>query len=191
MMTGSLEVSYGLEETSNSCSFRLVSSSESFILNEMDVKYIIKGENPMYDGGGDFAFKNHCILFKFNPGTKNDFENTLINTCVDRAGVKGTDYRFCINVPGVTIVNKYDFVRVFAHNPYCGEDVDSWVPLFTGHVSDAPISYDFLTGESSLQISCSDIREMMEHMRVSWSSVKSWFPGWVFKGAFSQSRRSR
>lgn len=67
--------------------------------------------------------------------------------------------------PHRPIFHKHDPVRIWYHNPAV-EQKDSWLPAFTGFIDTYSWPEDYLTGESTIQISCYCIRGVMKKMRV-------------------------
>ena len=61
------------------------------------------------------------------------------------------------------VVQKNDTVRIFFQNPI---SLTQWMPAFTGYVDNVSRSKDYVTGQSSLRISCFCIRGLMKRMRV-------------------------
>lgn len=68
------------------------------------------------------------------------------------------------------IFHKNDPVRVFLHNPLTADN-DEWMYGFTGFVDQYPVQTDYLTGQSTVQIQCYDIKALMQKMRVQQNSV--------------------
>ena len=68
------------------------------------------------------------------------------------------------------IFHKHDSVVAWVHvptyDPGRGDEEERWLPMFTGFVDSYPWSEDLVTGESTIQMSCYDIREIMKRMRV-------------------------
>lgn len=67
------------------------------------------------------------------------------------------------------IFHKNDPVRVFLHNPLTEDDF--WLYGFAGFVDTYPVQTDYVTGQSSIQISCYDIRALMQKMRVQQNTI--------------------
>lgn len=67
------------------------------------------------------------------------------------------------------IFHKNDPVRIFLHNPFT--EADEWLFGFTGFVDQYPVQTDYLTGQSTLQVQCYDIKSLMQKMRVQQNSV--------------------
>ena len=65
---------------------------------------------------------------------------------------------------GKCVFNKNDPIRIFVHNPYNQED--EYKNVFTGYIDHWEIRNGFTNGESDIQISCYDIRALMDKMRV-------------------------
>jgi len=89
--------------------------------------------------------------------------NSITNENSNNATSEVTDrYPFSI---GSLVFHKYDPVRFFVKNPLVRED-DQWTCEFTGYLDTKPYSQNYLTGESVCNITCQDIRLLMQHMRV-------------------------
>jgi hypothetical protein len=70
--------------------------------------------------------------------------------------------------PGSCIFSKMDTVKIFIRNPYDDPDTtDRWIPFFTGFVDAKPFTTNYITGESSVTLTCFDIRQAMQGMRIS------------------------
>jgi hypothetical protein len=68
------------------------------------------------------------------------------------------------------VFHKNDPVRVFIHNPLTADD-DSWMYGFTGFVDQYPVQTDYLTGQSTIQIQCYDIKALLQKMRVQQNTI--------------------
>lgn len=189
LISGGVSVSYGELSSTNSLSFSLVGAYDSYIMNSQDVDALSEAEKSGslpdlgYSAGGVYDLKNHMLINKFNPAKK-DFSGSPVNPRIQRDEKKKDkwDYRFTIRGMGTNIFNKYDPVVAFIHNPLCGRQDSfegSWFPLFAGFLTGSPLQQDFMSGLSTASISCSDIRELMSHMRVSWTQITA-YPGQVF-----------
>jgi hypothetical protein len=75
---------------------------------------------------------------------------------------------------GSLVFHKYDPVRVFVLNPFKepgrvsdqgGADTQEWTCVFTGYIDTKPYTQDYITGNSFVNISCQDIRMLMQGMR--------------------------
>jgi len=81
----------------------------------------------------------------------------------------GNDYKARYDLtPGACAINLMDHVRLFIMDP--NEDTvllsdTKWKPEFTGFVTSANVTNNPLTGESTLSITCNDIRHLMRKMR--------------------------
>jgi hypothetical protein len=65
---------------------------------------------------------------------------------------------------GSLVFHKNDPVRVFVKNPF-SRDNDSWTCEFTGYLSVKPFSQDYVTGQSIINVTALDIRDLMKYMR--------------------------
>ena len=67
------------------------------------------------------------------------------------------------------VLHKNDPVRIFLHNPFTQSNF--WLFGFTGFVSEYPTTYDYLTGQSTIQVQCYDIKSLLQKMRVQQNTV--------------------
>lgn len=67
------------------------------------------------------------------------------------------------------IFHKNDTVRIFLHNPFSNKD--EWLYGFAGFLDQYPVQTDYLTGQSTIQIQCYCIKNLMQKMRVQQNSV--------------------
>lgn len=67
------------------------------------------------------------------------------------------------------IFHKNDPVRIFLHNPFSA--ADEWLYGFAGFVDQYPVQNDYLTGQSTIQVQCYDIKTLMQKMRVQQNTV--------------------
>lgn len=88
---------------------------------------------------------------------------TIKNEDSNKATSEVTD-RYTMSI-GSLIFHKYDPVRLFVKNPLTRNE-DEWVCEFTGYLDTKPYSQNYTTGESIINITCQDIRLLMQHMRV-------------------------
>lgn len=71
---------------------------------------------------------------------------------------------------GACVIHLHDEVRLFLADPNSDplNDADRrWMPLFSGCVSTAPVSHNRMNGESSISVSCSDVRYLLRKMRLA------------------------
>lgn len=66
---------------------------------------------------------------------------------------------------GSLVFHKYDPVRLFVKNPLT-RDKDEWICAFTGYLDTKPFTQNYVTGDSVINITCQDIRLIMNNMRV-------------------------
>lgn len=64
------------------------------------------------------------------------------------------------------IFNKNDYIRIFSKNPFKASN-DEWVEVFCGFIQDHPISTNFLTGESTVRITATCVKQQLQRMRVN------------------------
>jgi len=67
--------------------------------------------------------------------------------------------------PGRCIIDRFDTIRIFRRDPVVAGN--NWMPVFTGFILDRPKSTSYTENpQSNYAISCGDIRELMQLMRV-------------------------
>jgi hypothetical protein len=66
------------------------------------------------------------------------------------------------------VINKNDPIRIFIQNPI---SLNEWYFAFTGYIDEVSKDIDYITGQSNIKISCTDLRKMMERMRVQKNPV--------------------
>jgi hypothetical protein len=71
---------------------------------------------------------------------------------------------------GSLIFHKYDPVRFFVKNPLTRNE-DEWVCEFTGYLDTKPFTQNYTTGDSVINVTCQDIRLLMQNMRVQVNSL--------------------
>jgi len=92
-------------------------------------------------------------------------------------------YRLAVND---AIFNKGDHARIFIKNPYRAND-NEWMEVFCGFVQDCLVSTDFKTGESTVKIALSCIKQQMAKMRVQTNiHIGSIDPQPLFSDSFYQ-----
>lgn len=67
------------------------------------------------------------------------------------------------------VINIMDQVRLYVLDPNRDPVLASeslWIPAFTGFVMSAPPEHDYTTGQSSISVTCSDIRTLLKRKRV-------------------------
>lgn len=74
------------------------------------------------------------------------------------------------------VFHKNDPVRIFIHNPFTN-DSDSWLCAFTGYVQTYPFDDNWINGESTINITCADLRSMMQKMRFQTNQLMAERPG--------------
>jgi hypothetical protein len=67
------------------------------------------------------------------------------------------------------VFHKNDPVRIFLHDPLTEADV--WLFGFAGFIDAYPVQTDYLTGQSTIQIQCYDIKALMQKMRVQQNTL--------------------
>lgn len=75
-----------------------------------------------------------------------------------------------------SVFHKNDPVRIFVHNPFTPDD-DSWVCAFTGYIQSYPIDDDWIMGNSTVNVSCYDLKSLMQKLRFQTNQVLHELPG--------------
>jgi len=164
-VTGSLSWTSADRDGFGTASFTLQNAADNFILtfenfgitpnneklasgpvfrNTKDAKKPI--EHNMYSEAAKFSIYNKKL--ELSNGVKNSSGDKPWNL-----GVRNL------------IFHKNDPLRIFIRNPYL--DSDEWYNVFTGYVDVARKQGSYINGESTISISCNDIRSLMSKMRIS------------------------
>jgi hypothetical protein len=74
--------------------------------------------------------------------------------------------RYPFNV-GSLVFHKNDPVRVFVKNPFSRDAAaeSTWTCEFTGYLTTKPYNQDYINGQSLINVTASDIRDLMKYMR--------------------------
>ena len=78
------------------------------------------------------------------------------------------DARWSLNERSI-VFHKNDPVRIFIHNPLVEPtktSEEAWLYGFAGFIDAYPVTVDYITAQSTLQIQCYDLRAFMQKMRV-------------------------
>jgi len=79
--------------------------------------------------------------------------------------------------PRNIVFHKNDPVRIFLRYPYIHpgttSDTDLWVQAFTGYINSASRTVNYLDGSSSISVSCTCIRGLMQKLRVGLPTAPS------------------
>lgn len=73
--------------------------------------------------------------------------------------------------PGSSVFSRFDTVKIFIKNPTDPEDMDRWIPAFTGTVEGKPFTTNFVDGSSGIQLTCYDVRNVLQGMRIAVNPV--------------------
>lgn len=165
-LKGSIQWTYGLNDSPNTCSFTLDNSNDKFTITPENVLYnhFHAGTAPNDFGEYDESAKAKIFLYKNNkfplPVGSGFFEP---NTPPDQSGA---GRRFQLNIHG-SIFHKMDPIRIWVRV----SQYDEWLPVFTGYLTRHTYSDDWLTNGREVTISGSCIRDMMRKMRVQHNTV--------------------
>ncbi|RLD75916.1 MAG: hypothetical protein DRJ15_16265, partial [Bacteroidetes bacterium] len=165
-LLGTISVVYGLGSSPNKCDLRLDNAGHKFTLTPENLQEeLFRSVKTTRGLGRDFDYsesaKQNMFSRKKNPG---------YNPVDPLSGGR----RFPLH-HWSTIFHKNDSVRVFIHNP--ASERDEWLPAFTGYVINKPVNENYITGENTISVTCSDIRYNMQKMRVNQNSVLAVLPG--------------
>lgn len=163
---GTLQWSFGLDNTPNTCSFTLDNSNDKFTITPENVIYnhFHAGQSSNPNGEFDDSAKAKIWLYKNNqlplPVGKGFFKP---NTAQEHdAGGR----RLPLNVYG-SIFHKMDPIRVWIRvSPF-----DEWLPAFAGYVVRHGHTEGWVGMEREVHIQASCVREQMRKMRVQHNSV--------------------
>lgn len=169
---GTLQWSYGLDDTPNTCSFTLDNSNDKFTITPENVIYnhFHAGQSANPYGEFDDSAKAKIWLYKNNelplPVPPGFFTpNTLPE---EDAGGR----RLPLSIYG-SIFHKMDPIRVWTRvGAY-----DEWLPAFTGYVMRHTHTDGWVDMAREVQIQASCIRDVMRKMRVQHNSIRYNTPG--------------
>jgi len=183
-LKGDVTVSYANREGFNTASINLSNPRGLWLLHERN----LLGD---WSGKGEFDESAKFEIFKW----KNSIEyNTAYNLNITRSifgsttakpvestqaelssafaknpyfpPSRGEDkkYRLAVND---CIFNKHDYMRIFIKNPLGDYAANEWMEVFCGFVQDHPVTTNYITGESTVRITGSCIKQQLAKMRVS------------------------
>lgn len=143
-------------------------NTSSFVLNNAFEKWIITDDNlknkwRTESGGYDESAKRQIFFNK-----KKDQKQDKNTSALKYPGIPSPDGS--ITESGRVIFHKMDPVRIFVHNPLTTKD--EWIPVFCGYIENYDVSLDYITGDSSISLSCVDIREaLLQKLRIATNLV--------------------
>lgn len=147
-LTSGVDWSIGDE---NSCSFTLSNAADSFVINQRNTEGRF---NSSFTGPMSEAPKQSIYRRKLAENVRLDPET------------KSAYYQL---FPGRSIFHYNDRVRVFYRHPTIRQN--RWLPAFAGFLHTGPVNDDYLTGKSSMSVSCADVRGLMENMRTQTNAM--------------------
>jgi len=147
-LLGSVQVDTVGRGGHNTCSFTLSNASDGFILTE-------ENANGTWRLGGAKGEHGEQIKFALHQFKDND----LLNPVNDDTGER----RWPLE-EGAPVLHALDPVFIAARWPYA--DTRFWIPVFKGYIESKPFNDDWIKGQSTLTVSCHDIRGLMAYMRV-------------------------
>jgi hypothetical protein len=171
-LKGSVTITLGLNDSSNTASFVLDNSNDKFVITTENAVFnkFNAGGNPNYFHDFDEGAKAKIYLYKNNalpiPGSPG-------STYVPNDEPDDTAGRRLPLYIGATIFHRMDPVRIWVRaTPY-----DEWIPAFTGYLQTNSMSDDWITHNREIHVNCSDIRESMRKMRIQNNTVLFQLPG--------------
>lgn len=119
-----------------------------------------------------FSNSNTASVTDNSTGGSVPGSTAFVNTSSKLAGLEKPKYDLTV---GACVIHLHDEVRVWIADPSIdpmSEEDYRWAPFFTGVVNSAAVKRTRTSGESSITVSCADIRYMMRKMRIA-SNVQS------------------
>lgn len=195
-LRGSLSITYNGRDSYNNASFEIVNPRHIFQITEENLCGPTGkcSESPkMREGDHEYSEAAKAKVFAMKQRLNGQAKNLVFDTLNSGLIVKGaalatesyhsvsgadpfafnkffppktyeeTRYRLYVSD---CIFNKNDYVRIFQKNPFQAYK-DEWVEIFCGFIQDKPVTTNYITGESRLNVSCSCIKQIMQKMRVN------------------------
>jgi hypothetical protein len=154
----------------NMLSFSLSNSYRAFDITDKNLEGVFRNIEPTGPGGGyserakstiyalkqtkELNVKHQVASFKAN-------RTTYINDASKAPDDVTVRYPMS---EGSLVFHKYDPVRFFVKNPL-NRSQNQWTCEFTGYLDSKPYSQDYVNGGSVINITCQDIRALMQVMR--------------------------
>jgi len=182
-LTSQVTVSYADRNGINRCSFTLSNAYRAFDLTSENLtnKKFRSGKPYAPDGkySEEAKFTIYTLKVESQTNTKHQVKSFGgVKSNIDSGGTinegeirdsakaeEATTTRYPMN-PGSLVFHKYDPVRVFIQNPLT-RDTNQWVCIFTGYLDTKPYSQNYVDGQSMINVSCQDIRVLMQNMRTA------------------------
>lgn len=190
-LTSNVTITKSDRDGTNSCSFTLSNQLEAFTIRQENIRVGQDGRiSPGTFRTGDpySPLTRYSELAKKSIMTlKTDRRQNLAHEVQTFGAVRGgqaggrilggatenrdqstssATYRYPLTV-GSLVFHKYDPVRVFVQVPFNrGTGFDSiWNCEFTGYIDQKPYNQNYVNGGSYINVSCQDIRMLMQNMR--------------------------
>lgn len=177
-LTSNVSYTYAGNDGTNTASFTLANPLNQFVLTSDNLRDTSSGSNldddleePQFGGTGIWSLDG-----MYDETIKKNIYEYKRDSPLNVADPKIEDNETGIKVKrwplqaGDLIFNKHDPVRIFMHDPRTEED--SWLPVFAGFIDDpGNVTQDYITGISEFQVTCYDIRGLMQKMRVQMNPV--------------------
>lgn len=195
-LRGSLSITYNGRDSYNNASFEIVNPRRIFQITEENLcgpTGKCSDDPVMREGDHEYSESAKAKVFamkqRLNGQAKNLFFDTLNSGIIVKGAALGTESLHSVQganpfarnkfFPPKTyeearyrlyvddcIFNKNDYVRIFKKNPFQAYK-DEWVEIFCGFIQDKPVTTNYITGESRINVSCSCIKQIMQKMRVN------------------------
>lgn len=202
-LTGELSINYADRSGVNICSFQLSNQLNAFDMTENNLDQKIQAKDRFRTGdpyaySGIYSEQAKSAIYQrkkktnithaintFGPvagSTSPRGHSGILSSKRDSSKASSTTtdrYPFTV---GSLVFHKYDPVRVFVLNPLTQPGLISeqngalgqqWWCAFTGYIDTKPYTVDFTNGLSTINITCQDIRVLMQSMRTQTNPAPS------------------
>ena len=172
-LTSNLTIKRADRSGVNICSFSLSNANRSFEMTGDNLPE--KGKKPKfrlsdpYSSYGKYSELAKFTIHKIKSDPKNNIQFKVNAFRFKKAYASASKaqetvtYRYPFTV-GSLVFHKYDPIRVFVQNPF-SRDGKQWTCEFTGYVDSKPYAQNYVDGSSVINITCQDIRALMQGMR--------------------------
>lgn len=190
-LRGSLTITYGNRDSYNTASFELANPKKIWQITEKNLyqptgvftfglsEFSEDAKKAIFSKKNDPAFNNTWELNVtkgiFGAKTQSSATETLKQSQLyyspsfkSPKPLAERKYRLNIND---CIIHKNDPIRIFIHNPLVPQTAGQWMEVFCGFIQEHPITTNYITGESTLRISCYCIKQLMHKMRVQMNTM--------------------
>jgi ribosomal protein L11 len=172
-VTSKVGIKYADRDGVNICSFSISNVNRVFEYTESNLQgeFRLSDINPETNEAkaygpearySEFA-KASIINYKRSSPSNKSFEFGVQTGIAEAQGDGGIVDTFQFHI-GSLVFHKMDPVRVFVKNPFSLDD-EEWVCGFTGYIDSKPFAQNYVNGESTINLTCQDIRMKMQVMR--------------------------